>query len=69
MQKAKDEGKSRTEWFIGKIEQTIDTFKIEDSKELVSEIKKVSNREIRNEETLLIDTSKMSSESTINNQY
>ncbi|MCF8305494.1 MAG: hypothetical protein K9I71_08635 [Ignavibacteriales bacterium] len=39
LQKAKDEGKSRTEWFKGKIDQTIEAYKIDDPKELISEIK------------------------------
>ena len=39
LQKAKDEGKSRTEWFKGKIDQTIETYKIDAPKELISEIK------------------------------
>jgi len=39
LQKAKDEGKSRTEWFKGKIDQTIETYKMDDPKELISEIK------------------------------
>lgn len=39
LQKARDEGKSRTEWFKGKIDQTIETYKIDDPKELISEIK------------------------------
>lgn len=39
LQKAKGEGKSRTEWFKGKIDQTIETYKIDDPKELISEIK------------------------------
>lgn len=39
LQKAKDEGKSRTEWFKRKIDQTIETYKIDAPKELISEIK------------------------------
>lgn len=39
LHKAKDEGKSRTEWFKSKIDQTIKAYKIDDSNDLISRIK------------------------------
>lgn len=39
LRQAKENGKSRTEWFREKIDETIETFKIQDSNHLISEIK------------------------------
>lgn len=40
LKKEKEEGKSRTEWLKEKIDNTIETYKIENKEELIAEIKK-----------------------------
>lgn len=39
LQSAKENGKSRTEWLKGKLDETIDKYKIEDTEEFISEVK------------------------------
>ena len=39
LQNAKDSGTSRTEWLKGKLDETIDNYKIENTEEFISEIK------------------------------
>jgi hypothetical protein len=49
LQNAKENGKSRTEWLKGKLDETIDKYKVENTEEFISEVKdslKESNEKI-----------------------